>query len=157
MAEEPPQAVANRNGDYEKLISAMRQEMLNIVSQFNSASDQRTADSSLAGHSEKLIEQIDSIQSRFAQFQELFLQHQKESAESFKHLDDRQKFYIEHVNDMLKTASAKVGDEVKAAVKAEAKHSDVQAAKTDEESSDDDVVCAPSVPKGTKYFQIAVF
>lgn len=103
----------------------MRQEMLTIINQFQSKMQENfgvteTGDRKVAGvgegaanQTERVLEQtndkIDNIQQRFAQFQEDFNRNQMEFAETFKSLDERQKFYIEHVNEMMKNMQSEKG------------------------------------------------
>lgn len=108
------ESTTERNESYGNIITALREEMLTIINQFQdekneqktSTANEQSATKQLNNQTERVLEQtndkIDSIQERFTQFQEIFFQHQKEFAESFKNLDERQQYYVDHVNDMVK-------------------------------------------------------
>lgn len=156
-------AKLHRNENYENLISAMRHEMLSVINQFQLSHDQRPKSSS-NGQTERVLEQtndkIDSIQERFTQFQEIFFKHQSEFAESFRNLDDRQQYYINHVNDMLKSVkveAAKENSEPTVAVGSERKGYAGASSDNESQVSDDDVVCKPQVQSGeSKSFQMFI-
>lgn len=114
MERKTTDSTVDRNENYENIISALREEMTTIINQFQhekneqniSTVNEQSATTHLNNQTERVLEQtndkIDSIQERFTQFQDIFFQHQKEFAESFKNLDERQKYYVDHVNDMVK-------------------------------------------------------
>lgn len=102
-----------KTDNYDGLVALMRQEMQTIINQFQSKMQDKFATAEMEGREENAIHQteraleqtngkIDSIQQRFVQFQDDFYRSRLELTETFKDWDERQKFYIEHVNEMIK-------------------------------------------------------